>query len=62
MARLSPTAHKKSFVCAEVRPAATFDARAGGPHRGRSRGRRVPLELPGRPHLVQMRPCRAAGT
>lgn len=58
----SPTAHKKSFVCAEVRPAGTFDARAGGPHRGRSRGRRVPLGRPGRPHLVQMRPCRAAGT
>lgn len=38
MARLSPAAHKKSFVCAEVRPAAILDARAGGPHQGRSRG------------------------
>lgn len=38
MARLSLAAHKKSFVCAEVRPAAILDARAGGPQRGRSRG------------------------
>lgn len=38
VARLSPAAHKKSFVCAEVRPAAILDARAGGRHRGRSRG------------------------
>lgn len=38
MTRLSPAAHKKSFVCEEVRPAAILDARAGGPQRGRSRG------------------------
>lgn len=30
VAGLSLAAHKKSFVCAEVRPAAILDARAGG--------------------------------
>lgn len=38
MARLSSTAHKKSFVCAEVQPAAILDARASCLHLGRSRG------------------------
>lgn len=38
VARLSPAAHKKSFVCAEVQPAAILDAKAGGRHRGRSKG------------------------